>query len=250
MTDVANRAVLRGVRRTAVVVTIVALAVCAVLGIVLLLSGWGETQGRVLGTAFAVALFATTSLCHLAQVGRPLRIVGFAGIVASALALVPALFLIWADWWTLGGDASAWAWKSLAVLGVLAGSLAQANLLLLLAGRHRAVVRGLLVGVLVVIAVVAVMIWLPVLSDGEIPGWEGGDWYWRLFGTIVILDALGTIVLPVLGLVLKDARPGYAVLTLQAPAELVARLDARAAATGSTRAEAATAAISRGLDDV
>jgi hypothetical protein len=250
MADIAGRTALRGARRAAVVIIIVAVAICAVLGIFLLFSAWSDTQIRVLATAGVVALFATTALCHLAQVGRPLRVVGFAGIVASLLALAAVVVVIWTDWWTFGADAAGWIWKSAAVLAVLAGSLAQANLLLLLAGRHRKVVRALLLGMMVVIAIVAVMISLPVITDGQIPGGDGGDWYWRLFGTIVILDALGTIVLPVLGLILKDARPGFAVLTIQAPADLVARLDEQAAATGTTRADAVAAAITRGLDGV
>jgi len=240
---------LKGLRRASVILVIVALAVCAVLGIVLLLAGaWGDTQGRVLVTAFVVALFATTALCHLAQVDRPLRAVGFAGIAASVLALVPALVLVWADWWTMGGDTAAWWWKSLAVLGILAGSLAQANLLLLLAGRRRSAVRIVLAITLVMIAVVAVMIWLPILSDGDIPGVDG-EWYWRLFGVAAILDGLGTIVLPVLGLVLREAPAGFAVLALRVPESALPRLDALAAEDGSTRAQAAQALLLRGLED-
>lgn len=48
-----------------------------------------------------------------------------------------------------------------------------------------------------------------VLTDGEIPGGDDG-WYWRLLGVAAIVDALGTIALPVLGLVLRPAPTGPA----------------------------------------
>jgi len=243
-----SHSALKGVRRTAVIVIIVAVAVSAILGIVILLTGgWGDVQGRVLATTFAIAVFAVTALCHLVQVDRPLRAVGFAGIAASVLGLIPILIIIWGDVWAFDNDAYAWLMKAFALFAVLAGSLAQANLLLLLARRRQPAVRVVLVLALVMIAALAFMILLPILSDGRIPGWEDGDWYWRLFGVVAILDALCTIVLPVLGLVLKDARAGFVALTLQAPVELVARLDERAAAEGSTRAAVAEAALARGL---
>ena len=239
---------LRGVRRAAVVVIIVAVSVAAVLGIVLLLSGgWSDVQGRVLATAAAVAAFATTALCHLAQADRPLRVVGFTGIAASVLALVPILTIIWAEGDFVGSAGYDWFWKSFAVLGILAVSLAQANLLLLLASRRHRAVRIVLVAALATIAVVAVMIWLPILSDGDIPG-DDGDWYWRLFGVVAILDALCTIVLPVLGILLKNPVAGLVTITVHAPTELVARLDAAAAAQGLTREATAVAALAKGLE--
>jgi len=249
MVDVPARSTLKGLRRAAVIVVIAGVAISAVLGIVILLTGgWSDVQGRILGTTFAIAVFATTALCHLAQADRPLRAVGFAGIAASVLALIPILIVIWADVWSVGGEAYLWLMRAFGVLAVLAGSLAQANLLLLLAARRQRPVRIVLAITLVVIAILAVMIWLPILTDGRIPG-DSGDVYWRAFGVVAIVDALGTIVLPVLGLVLKDVRAGFVALTLQAPAELVARLDARAAAEGSTRAAVAQSALARGLED-
>lgn len=242
---------LRGVRRASVIVVIVAVSLSAILGIVLLLTGgWGDLQGRVLGTTVVIAVFAVTALCHLAQVDRPLRVVGFLGIAASIAALVPILWIIWGDWTVWGVITSAgyeWLWKSFAVLGILAGSLAQANLLLLLASRRQPAVRVVLVVTLVAIAVVAILIWLPILTDGDVPG-DWADGYWRLFGVIAIVDVLGTIVLPVLGLVLKEHRVDDAALTVHLPPELGARLDAVAVERGSTREAVAIAAIERALD--
>lgn len=244
----AARSALRGVRRAAVIVVIVAVAISAILGIVMLLTGgWGDVQARILGTTAAVAVFAITSLCHLLQVDRPLRAVGFAGIAASVLGLVPILVIIWAE--ALTSAANEWLMKAFALFGVLAVSLAQANLLLLLARRRQPAVRIMLLAALVAIAGVATLVLLPILSDGRIPGPGDEEWYWRLFGVVAILDALCTIVLPVLGLVLKDARAGFIAFTVEVPAELVARLDERAAVEGSTRAAIAGDVLARGLDE-
>jgi hypothetical protein len=192
----------RGVRRATIVAVVAALVLTAVLGITALLSGeFGELQAKILLTTVTVAAFGTTSLCHLAVVTRSVRAVGFAGIAASLGAALCALVLIWRDWPTGGSIWEGW-FKALAVLAIAAVSLAQANLLLLLAGRRHPLIRASLGVTLLAIAVVAGMVALPILTNGEIPG-SDGEAYWRLLGVMGILDALGTIALPVLGLVLQ-----------------------------------------------
>jgi hypothetical protein len=196
---------LRGARRIAIIVTIASLAVAAAIGIIALLSGdFGETQGRILATTTLVAGSSILLLCHLAVVGRAVRVVGFAGITVTTIALVLALILVWTDW-TAGTDLSA-VWRWLGVAAVVAVSLAHANLLLLLSVRRRAVVRWGLWLTLAMIAIVALMIVVPILTDGDIPGHQG-DTYWRVFGVVAILDVLGTIAIPVLSLFLRDEQP-------------------------------------------
>lgn len=241
--------VLRGVRRAAIIAIVLSLVVAAGLGIAALLSGeFGKLQAKVVLTTLTVAGFGTTALCHLAVVARAVRIVGFVGIAASGVAAVAAFWLIWTDW------SSDWnrdpVVKTLALAAIAAVSLAQSNLLLLLAGRRRLAIRVPLAITLVAVAVVAVMIALPILTDGEIPGDEG-DSYWRWLGVAGILDALGTIALPILGLVLRGpasaATPTSAArrIDLDLPPELADRL---AAAAGPDSLEAtALAALDRGL---
>lgn len=262
MTDSAvapSSSVVRGVRRAAIIAIIVSLAIAALLGIIALLSGeFGELQGRVLLTTLTVAAFGTTALCHLAVVTRAVRIVGFVGIGASVGAALCALVLIWYDWsadssWD---SAEGW-WKGLGVLAVVAVSLAQANLLLLLAARPQPLIRVALAVTLGAIALVAIAIIVPILTDGEIPG-DQGEVYWRITGVIGILDALGTIALPILGLVLRRADQPVAQapvaadapagLTIALDAALLARLDERAARDGVSREAAARDAVTRGLD--
>ena len=120
---------------------------------------------------------------------------------------------------------------------------------------------GLMV-TLVMIAAVAIMIILPVVSEGEIPGQQNEEWYFRLLGVAGILDVLGTVVVPVLAIFVKDA-PAIAVvdgadaaagapaaagrLTLDVPADVAQLLEKRAATDGVDAAEAAVAALRRGL---
>lgn len=245
-------------RKGAIYGIIVSFSIAAIVGIIALLSGdFGDTQGKIILTTLLMGASSITALCHLAIADRAMRIVGFVGLAASALALITGLVLIWRDWY----DAFSEDWlKVFATAGVLAVSFAHANLLLLLAGRRRLLIRIGLMVTLVMIAAVAIMIILPIVSEGEIPGYDNEEWYWRLFGVVGILDVLGTVVVPVLAIFVKDA-PAVAVvdaaaagssptehLALTLPSELAAALEQRAAADGVDAATAAIAALRRGLD--
>ncbi|WP_157156448.1 hypothetical protein [Diaminobutyricimonas sp. LJ205] len=196
---------LRGARRIAIIVTIASLVVTAAIGIIALLSGdFGDTQWRILATTSLVAGSSILLLCHLAVVGRAVRVVGFTGITITAIALALALILIWTPY--TGDTDLTGVWRWLGVTWVIAVSLAHANLLLLLSTRRRAPIRWGLWLTLVAITVVAAMIVLPILTDGDVPG-EQGETYWRVFGVVAILDVLGTIAIPVLSLFLRDEQP-------------------------------------------
>lgn len=247
-------------RKGAIYGIIVSFTLTAVVGIIALLSGdFGETQGRIILTTLLMGGVSITALCHLAIADRAMRLVGFVGLAASTIALATGLVLIWRDWNLEGFDD--WL-KVFAISGVLAVSFAHANLLLLLAGRRRQIIRIGLMVTLVMIAAVAIMISLPIASEGEIPGVGNEEWYWRLFGVVGILDVLGTVVVPVLAIFVKDA-PAVAIvdatdapaphpastehLTLSLPAELSRAVEQRAAADGVDATTAALAALRRGL---
>lgn len=249
-------------RKGAIYGIIVSFSLAAIVGIIALLSGdFGEIQGKVILTTLLMGATSITALCHLAIADRAMRLVGFVGLAASSLALVTGLVMIWRSW----NDSSFDDWlKVFVVSSILAVSFAHANLLLLLAGRRRRVIRIGLMVTLVMIAAVAIMIILPVVSEGEIPGSQNEAWYWRLFGVFGILDVLGTVVVPVLAIFVKDA-PAVAVadamgqdaaaaaptslehLALTVPADLATALEQRAAADGVDTATAALAALRRGL---
>lgn len=201
-----NTIALKGARRGTVIAIIVAFAASAIIGIYALLSGdMNETVGRVLGTTAIVGLASVSILCHLAIVGRAIRVVGFVGIAASLVAFVVAMVLIWTSWgenWDAQGQ---WG-KALLLSGLLAGFLAQANLLLLLSTRRNRIIRITLQATFVTMAAVYIAVALLTLTDGHIAeGWNEG--YGRMTGVFAILDALGTVLSPVLGLVLKSKEP-------------------------------------------
>ncbi|WP_213815077.1 hypothetical protein [Glaciihabitans sp. dw_435] len=199
MTTTPAPSAVRGARRIAIITIIVSLSLTALVGIVALFSGFGEVQGKTLLTTLVVAGFAVTSLCHLAVVGRRIQLVGFVGIAVSAAAAVVGLVLVWTDWSNVGDWIEGWL-RALGVLATIAFSLAHANLLLLLAARRNRPFRAALYATLVMIALLAILICLPIL----ISGFDGGDGYWRFVGVIAILDVLGTIVVPVVGIFVRD----------------------------------------------
>ena len=251
-----------GARKGAIYGIIISFSGAALVGIIALLGGdFGETQGKILLTTVLFGAFSITALCHLAIADRAMRIVGVSGLLASGAALVTGLVLIWRSWDAPGFDD--WL-RAFATAGILAVSFAHANLLLLLAGRRRAAIRWGLAATLVAIAVVAVMIILPILTDGDIPGEDAADVYWRLFGVIAILDVLGTVVVPVLALFLRDgagpatpsaaelqgaagAHEAAATLRLEVPADLAEAVRSRAAQQGSDPEAVALDALRRGL---
>lgn len=247
-------------RKGAIYGIIVSFSLAALVGIIALLSGdFGDTQARIILTTLLMGAASITALCHLAIADRAMRVVGFVGLAASTATLVTGLVLIWRDWDSPGVDQ--W-FKAFAAAGILAVSFAHANLLLLLAGRRRLAIRYGLLVTLIMIGAVALLVILPILSDGEIPGAENEEWYWRLFGVVGILDVLGTVVVPVLAIFVKDA-PAIAVvdgvdaratgaapddhLALTLPAELSRAVEQRAAADGVDATTAALAALRRGL---
>jgi hypothetical protein len=220
---------LKGIRRATVIAIIVAFAASAIIGIYALLAGnMNETVGKVLGTTAVVGLASLSILCHLAIVGRAIRAIGFIGITASVVAFVTAMVMIWVNWndnWDAQGQ---WG-KALLLSGLLAGFLAQANLLLLLSTRKNIVIRITLRATFVAIAAVYVCVALLTLTDGHIAeGWNEG--FGRMVGVFAILDALGTVLSPVLGLVLKSKEPvtaqavGTVKLTVTVSAEAAARM--------------------------
>ncbi len=257
---------LKGLRRIIVWVIVVSLVITAAVGIATLLSGeMGETQSKVLITTLAIAGFSVTALCHLAVINRDVRVVGWAGIVSSALGLVAALMLIWRSWeYEENYSQGLWDFvnKAFVVLLICALSFAHANLMLLLAHSRRRWMRMALGANLILITLVAVMVIPAVVSNGEFPSALIADTYWRLFGVVAILDALGTIALPVTTLIMRrqhdDDVEAHAMVspagtaaasavTVTLPAELSARVIERAAAAGATPAQFVTDTVTKAL---
>lgn len=214
-------------RRVIVAVIIVAFSVAAIAGIVVLLGGeLGEPGGRVLLTTAAVGLFSTAVLCCTALVGRRLQAFGLIGAAVSVATLVVLLVFIWSDF-----PSGSW-WDDLAKIlftGVTATiALSLASLLLLLSDRRRPAVRWGLWITLGLFAVAVAMIWYLIWWSDTVQE----DTYARVLGVVGILSALGAVVVPVMSLLLPDARSSE--LVAPVTPELAHRLQAEAMRRGIT----------------
>jgi len=198
---------IKGIRRVAVWTVVIALVITALIGIYTIVSGaFGETQSKVMLTTLAVAAFSVLALCHLAIVERDVKAVGWIGIGTSALALICAAVLIW---WDFGdyiyqpdgiyGNIT----KAFAISGLVALSLAHANLMLLLQTAPLRWIRSSLSVALILIAIVPTLIIPGILTNFSFPPESFQDVYWRFFAVILILDALCTIALPVATLIVR-----------------------------------------------
>ena len=198
---------LKTARRITVWAIVVSLVITAAIGIYTVVTGNGdETQLKIMITTLSIAGFSVLALCHLAIMGRDLRAVGWAGIVASVISLIASLFLIWwnyGDYSTPPTDFYEFLNKSFTISLLIAVSLAQTNLMLLIANAPKAWIRISLNVHLVIIALVVAMVLPIILTNGEFPPASFSDIYFRLFGVVLILDALATVALPVSTLVLR-----------------------------------------------
>lgn len=226
------------VRRAIVTVTIASFSVAALLGVLALLGGdFGQTQVRDLLTTVTVGVVSIGVLCYLSTAGTPFQLVGVLGGVSVLVPLGSALVLIWAEDRLRSNDEA--VWQAFGVGTVVAGTLAQACLLLAVAHRKSPVVRVLLAVTLVLAAVLAAI--LSALILGAAPD---EDYTARAVGVIAILDVLGTVVVGALG---KFGPGPEGTEKVSLPDALVAELDRSAATTGRSRDEIATAAVEQYL---
>lgn len=168
------------------------LVVTALLAIGIFVRGeFGETEGRILGTTLALAVYSLTALAGAVLVGRgALTLFGWTTIAVSALALVLALAAIWGD-----RDAeSEGLLRATFVALVLAFACAWVSLLL---SRRRdddgRGVTATLGGSVAAITVLTGMATFAILREDD-----PGDVYWRLVGVVAVVAVLGTLLLPVL----------------------------------------------------
>ncbi len=231
------------IRRWIVRTTIGSFSLAALMGIAALLGGdFGETQGRILLTTVLVGVVSIAVLCYLAATGGRWQLVAVAGGVVVVLPTVTGLIMIWGN--PQGVDD--WIIKTFGVGAIVAATLAQASLLLALAGTARGLVARLLPGTLVMAAGLAVMTSALVLRFEP-----QGDGYYRVLGVVAILDVLGTVVAAALtkfgtGGQPSDGSPdpGHAAL----PARLQERVTAYARARGADPDAVVASAVEQFLD--
>lgn len=226
---------MRDLRRIVVAVVIGSFSIAALMGIIALLQPgpFGQTEGRVLLTTVIVGVESVAALCYLSLSGRPWAAVGAVGATVSLAATIAALLMTW-------GNDSEVLGKFMGVSALVAATFAQASLLISLAGRRRTV--PLLVGTLTAAAAVCTMISVLIITDHDpAPG------FGRTLGVVAILDALGTVVLVALAIVVRLTRSVGGVAG-QAPLVLVPSVETRLVAAATLRGVTPSELVGDALD--
>lgn len=222
MADVSAAAVRAPIARF----SIGAFGLATVLGLVAMVVGdmFGAIEGRVLLSALLVGLAGVALLCCLGTAGTPFQWVGVAGGTTLLAPVATGLVMIWHDFET---EPDAWLGRTFTLGLIVAGTLAQAGLVLAPVRHSGRVVRGIRLGTLVMAAVVAGMLSLMTLVDHE-----PGSLFLRVLAVAAALDVFGTLVMAALMRV--DAAPAEQppAAALAVPPALADRLGAVAERAG------------------
>lgn len=180
--------------------TIIGAVVAAgLVGIVAVLLGeFGRVAVQLLLTIVVVVVFALLSWYDADVSSRRSGAFAFASIVTSMYLLVAGLYKVWLaptnpsggdDLWLVAERFWHWIW----LVGVARVALLHVHLLLVIHRRYPTpalqVVAKATVGV---IALLALLLSIPLLA----PDVDYARGYWRLVWVVVILDLLGTVVVP------------------------------------------------------
>ena len=191
-------------RKSLLVFIIISLSITAALGIIGVFSnGIGDTGRKALGSAVVIDVASILSLCCAGQArSAALRTVQVTGTLSACLSAVGGLYFIWL---AVGGSGLAEVVTRTAV-ALLILAVACAHACLLLAWRPYSRLARI-----VAAATIACNAAAGELTGNYVvfPGFHAGSGYLRALATLVILDALGTIVVLILHR-LGAPRPGTA----------------------------------------
>ncbi|MBU4502756.1 MAG: hypothetical protein KKA79_09245 [Nanoarchaeota archaeon] len=192
-----------GIKKTFLIIMLVAIGIGAVIGGYELLFGeFNDTTIKVMLTTLIIGGYSLTCLsCAALHEKGEYPGVTITGMVASGLAFLTAFMLIW-GWFEIEDDL---AWKSFFITMIAAGSLAQLSMILnLTMGKLNNLVKGFKTGTIISIGIVAGMLILFIMFPDSFTNLEKTnpgflEYYFRILGFIAILDAmvgtLGTLIL-------------------------------------------------------
>lgn len=176
-------------------VVIASLSAAAAVAIVsIATSSFGDTSWRLIGTAAVFAAFALFSWFDAAVSSARSTWFALVGFAVSVYLFVAGMAKIWltfpADYSDTVFDGF-FGWLILAVIARIA--LVHVHLVLATEARLRSpLITGVTRVTLVLVALLALMLSLPVLFSPV----DLDDRYWRVVGVVAVLDALGTVLIP------------------------------------------------------
>jgi hypothetical protein len=183
-----------GLRPTLVRGLLTCLSLTALLGIyAVLTASFDETGARVLTSTLLTGLYCLLCLADVSVLDTRYRAVGLVGLSAATTALAQGLVLVWSIGDDLPDDTLWLVARSFLLTGVVAVAVAHVALLLRLDLPAGGAPARLRTATLVVVGAVAALLAAAVVQ----PDLGAGGGYWRLLGTLGILDVLGTACLPV-----------------------------------------------------
>ena len=172
---------------------ILALSISALIGILIFILGdFNDLQIRILLTTLSVGAFSLTGFCcSLIYNREELQLLSIIGMLASSVALLLSIVAVW------GEPNMDEFWKLLFTAITLAIAFAHVSLMLLVRPKS-VLVKYLLYATIFFIGLVSIiLISLVVVDDFE------NEIAWRVLGVFGILDALGTVVTPIVNVVEK-----------------------------------------------
>ncbi|MEG8034892.1 hypothetical protein QP157_06005 [Sphingomonas sp. LR61] len=191
--------------------TIIGAVVAAgLVGIVAVLVGdFGRVAVQLLLTIVVVVVFALLSWYDADVSSRRSGTFAFVSIATSMYLLVAGLYKVWLAPTDSSGDDGLWLvgerfWHWIWLVGVARVALLHVHLLLVIHRRYPTpalqVVAKATVGV---IALLALLLSIPLLA----PDVDYARGYWRLVWVVVILDLLGTVVVPLSNALFRPRAP-------------------------------------------
>lgn len=169
---------------------IISLIISGLLGIIIILLGNnGVIESKVLLTTLSFGVYSLSALCcSLLYEKKRAIFIAISGIIVSVIGFLYSCFMIW----EIISFTSWNGFKILILFGILAFSLAHSSLLLLIKAK-KSLTFYFLYSTIGFIWITALMLVILICSI-SIPG----EYYFRLLGVFIILDVLGTIVVPIM----------------------------------------------------
>jgi len=187
-------------KKVFLITMIVSLSIAALVGIAIILIGrFGEIEARIFFTTLAIGGFSLTGLCSsvLYDKNRYMILAGL-GMLVAVLGFLFTTVIIWGDLL----DSNLGLWKTTIIFIILSVGIAHSSLLLLIKSEKTAVNTFLSLTLLFIFIVAAMLIYM-ILVEFDV----NDIIFFKVLAVFAILDALGTIVTPILYKVVSLHKP-------------------------------------------